>query len=344
MACKLAITSMSLGRAWVHELPTKFAEAHKHGIQGIELFYEDLEYLAKSLPGGASEKNLHTAAHEVRYLCDQYSLAIICLQPFMLDEGLFDRTEHKARIEKLHLWLELARILRTDLIAIASSYLPVERLSSDIKLIISDLQEVADLGAQRCPPVRFTYESLAWGTRVDTWEVCWDIVRRVNRPNFGICLDTFNIAGRVYADPTSDTGMTPTAEMDIENSIQRLINTVDVTKIFYVQVVDAEKLKRPLLQEHEFYDPSQPPRMSWSRNCRLFYGEASLGAYLPIRRIVRAVLGDLGFRGWVSMELFNRDMACSDPTVPADHARRAFEAWNKIVEDCSLNRIRDARL
>ncbi|KAF2236526.1 xylose isomerase-like protein [Viridothelium virens] len=344
MACRPAITSMSLGRAWAHELPTKFAEANRYGIQGIELFYEDLEHLAKSLPGGASEENLHTAAQEVRFLCDQYSLAIICLQPFMLDEGLVDRIEHKARIKKLHLWLELARILRTDLIAIASSYLPVERISSDINLIISDLQEVADLGAQRCPPVRFTYESLAWGTRVDTWEVCWDIVRRVNRPNFGICLDTFNIAGRVYADPTADTGMTTTAETDIESSIERLIHTVDVSKIFYVQVVDAEKLKEPLLQEHEFYNSSQPPRMSWSRNCRLFYGEDSLGAYLPIQRLVRAIFQDLGFRGWVSMELFNRDMASSDPTVPADHARRAFKAWNKIVEDCNLKHIRDAQL
>ena len=335
---------MSLGRAWVHGLPTKLAEAHKHGIKGIELFYEDLEYLAKELAGGASEASLHVAANVIRSLCDKYSLTVVCLQPLMLDEGLEDRDEHALRIEKVQLWFRLARVLRTDLIAIASSYLPAESLSSDINLIVSDLQQVADLGAQRSPPVRFTYESLAWGTRVDTWEACWDIVRRVNRLNFGICLDTFNIAGRIYADPTSTTGKRPMADADMKASLERLAHLVDVSKVFYVQIVDCEKLREPLVRGHELYVPEQPSRMSWSRNCRLFYGEESLGAYLPVKEIVRVIFEELSFRGWVSMELFNRDMACSDPMVPATHARRAMTAWHKIVEDCKLSRNREARL
>ena len=344
LACKPAITSMSLGRAWVHDLPTKLAKAHEYGIQGIELFFEDLEYFAGQLPGGDFKNSIRIAAHEVRSLCKKLSLTVVCLQPFMLDEGLYNRDEHAARISKLHLWFELAQILETDLIAIASSYLPAELLSPDVDLIVSDLQEVADLGLQHDRPVRFTFESLAWGTRVDTWEACWDIVRRVDRPNFGICLDTFNIAGRIYADPTSITGKTPTAEADMRASLDRLVNSVDVSKVFYVQVVDAERLKEPLLPGHEFYVPEQPPRMSWSRNCRLFYGEESLGAYLPVIELVRAMLCDLGFEGWVSMELFNRDTACTDPSIPAEHARRAMIGWNKIVKDCAASTRQVARL
>ncbi|KAI9703427.1 MAG: hypothetical protein M1820_005899 [Bogoriella megaspora] len=344
MACKPAISSMSLGRAWVHDLQPKLEEAAAHGIQGIELWYEDLEYSTRSLTGNASRASLLAAAEEVRSLCNKYSLVIICLQPFMLDEGLNDREEHLARIAKLHLWFDLAEKLGTDLIAIASSFLPTEYLSTDVATIITDLQEVADLGLQRSPAIRFTYESLAWGTRVNTWEVCWNIVRCVNRPNFGICLDTFNIAGRVFADPTSITGKTPTAEMDMALSVQHLIAEIDVSKVFYIQVVDAEKLDEPLVEGHHFYHPDQPPRMSWSRNCRLFYGEENLGAYLPVKNILQAIIGSLEYKGWVSMELFNRSMAGADPLVPSIHARRAAIAWEKIMKDCKLNRTRDVRL
>lgn len=114
-----------------------------------------------------------------------------------------------------------------------------------------------------------------------------------------------------------------------------MIRTVDVKKIFYVEVVDAERLLEPLGPDHEFFDPSMPPRMNWSRNCRLFYGEQDRGAYLPILPIVKALLEKegLGFEGWVSFELFNRSMADPEPSTPQEHARRGGESWKRLVED-----------
>jgi 4-hydroxyphenylpyruvate dioxygenase len=211
---------------------------------------------------------------------------------------------------------------------------------------VADLREVADLGLQQNPPIRFVYESLAWGTRVDTWEACWDAVMRVDRANFGICLDTFNIAGRVYADPAHETGRTEHAEEAIAATIQRLKATIDVRKVFYVQVVDAERLAQPLLEGHEFYNAEQPCRMSWSRNCRLFYGEHNRGAYLPAQAIAHAIFEDLGFEGWVSMEYFNRDMADPEPGMPNQLARRAAASWNTLAKDMNWTRspMDDVRL
>lgn len=40
--------------------------------------------------------------------------------------------------------------------------------------------------------VRIGYEPLAWGTMVDNWEQVWDVVRRVDRKNVGVILDSFN--------------------------------------------------------------------------------------------------------------------------------------------------------
>jgi len=187
--------------------------------------------------------------------------------------------------------------------------------------------------------IDFAYECLCWGTHNDLWEHSWEIVQRVNRKNFGLCLDTFNIAGRIYADPTSPSGTTKNAEEDVKMSMRRMVNTVDVNKIFYVEVVDAERLDEPLLPGHQYYDASQPPRMSWSRNCRLFYGEEDRGAYLPILPIVKALLEKqqgLGFEGWVSFELFNRSMADPDPGTPHEHARRAGESWKKLQRDADF--------
>lgn len=327
---------MSLGRAWVHEFPAKLSQAARYGFQGIELFHEDLEYLAKTYPGGATPENQVLAAHAIRSMCSERGLAIICLQPFLHYEGLKDREAHAQRLEKLQLWFQLATALKTDVIQIPSSFLPHDEITDDVDVIVADLREVADMGARQTPPIKFAYESLAWGTHVDTWEQCWDIVTRVDRPNFGACLDTFNIAGRIFADPASPSGMTANAEADTRASVERLVNTVDVAKVFFVQVVDAERLAEPLVEGHEFYSASQPARMSWSRNCRLFYGEMDRGGYLPVKEITKAFILGLGYDGWVSMELFNRSMADPSSETPQEHARRGMVAWGKIVEDCGL--------
>jgi 4-hydroxyphenylpyruvate dioxygenase len=149
-------------------------------------------------------------------------------------------------------------------------------------------------------------------------------------------MDTFNIAGRVYADPASSTGKTINAVDAIKASIQRMITTIDPQKIFFMQLVDGERLSKPLIKGHEFYVAGQPTRMNWSRNCRLFYGEQALGAYLPVQDIARAILKDLGYQGWVSAELFNRCMAYEDPDVPEKLARRGAMSWKKFVNDLDL--------
>ncbi|OQO10852.1 hypothetical protein B0A48_04153 [Cryoendolithus antarcticus] len=333
MPSRPAICSHSLGRAWVHNLPEKLDAASKYGFD-IELFYEDLLYIAKSLPGGATSANHLAAAHIVRSLCDERAIAIINIQPFMHYEGLRDRQRHVKRIQELKLWMQMAHILGTDTIAIPSSFLGTDEASGDLDLIVSDMQEVADLGAAE--GIHFGYESLAWGTYSDTWERSWEIVRRVDRPNFKLCLDTFNMAARVYANPAAPTRKNPNAEADLAASLQRLVKTVDVRKIAFVQVVDAEYLEEPLVEGHAYYDAAQPARMSWSRNCRLFYGESDRGAYLPVKQILKAILVDLGYRGRISAELFNRSLTESDSSVPEEHARRAGESWKKIEREFGL--------
>jgi 4-hydroxyphenylpyruvate dioxygenase len=335
---------MSLGRCFAgHSLSHKLDMAQKYGYQGIELFHEDLadvaeqQFSQEACPDGPSAAAQLAAAHHIFQMCRSRNLEIVCLQPFMHYDGLVDRSAHALHLKKLELWFLLARALKTDLIQIPSNFLPADQVSPDMDLIVEDLIEVANMGLQQSPPFRFAYESLCWGTRVDTWEKCWDVVRRVDKPNFGMCLDTYNIAGRIYADPTSPDGKNPNAEEVVRQSMARLVTSVDVEKVFYVQVVDAERLAEPLVAGHAFYNADQPPRMSWSRNCRLFYGEKDRGAYLPVKEISKAFFQGLGFKGWVSLELFNRRMSDPDPAVPEELAARGAASWMKLRRDMGLD-------
>jgi 4-hydroxyphenylpyruvate dioxygenase len=76
--------------------------------------------------------------------------------------------------------------------------------------------------------------------------------------------------------------------------------------------------------------------MSWSRNCRLFYGETGHGAYLPVLEVASAIFKDLGFEGWVSLELFNRLMSDPGSWVPETLALRGAISWQKLVNDLNL--------
>jgi 3-dehydroshikimate dehydratase len=337
MLSRLAISTMSLGRCWAgHSFEHKLDMAAKYSYHGIEVWHEDLMDLADRYPDGGATNiaNQLAAAQYLRQLCAARNLHILCLQPFQHYEGLLDRDLHARRVDEMRVWMQLASALGTDLIHIASNVLPQDQVSADMSLHVSDLRELADLGAQQDQTIRLSYEALAWGARVDTWEQSWEIVQAVDRDNFGLCLDTFNIAGRIFADPSSRTGCTPDAEEAVHRSIERLVETVDVSRLFFVQVVDAERLREPLVPGHAFYDASMPARMAWSRNCRLFYGEQT--GYLPVREIATAIFQGLGFEGWVSLELFNRRMSQEDKEVPEELARRGAISWGKLVRDTKL--------
>lgn len=338
MSYQPAIMSASLGRAWLHNLDYKIEQAAKAGFKGIEIFYEDLDYAAREASGSVSPsaEDILNAADHVHEVCQAQGLEVIGLQPFLFYEGLKDREQQSKLIEKMNLWLQIAKRLETDTIQIPANFLPAEQLTDDLDIIAADLRQVADMGAAEDPVVRFAYENLCWSTYIDTWERLWEVVKRVDRPNFGMCLDTFNIAGRVWGDPADATGKTPNADEDLKQSLQRMVAEIDLAKVFYIQVVDAERMESPLVSGHPFHVDGQPARMSWSRNARTFMYENDRGAYLPAEDVAKTIINGLGYKGYVSMELFSRTMAETGKHVPDEHAARGIVAWKKFQQRLQL--------
>ncbi|KAJ5083865.1 hypothetical protein NUU61_008444 [Penicillium alfredii] len=331
---KPAIATVSLGTASLHPITAKIDAASRNGQQGLELFHDDLAELAKALRSQAHRSTTRSdreyerdAAHVIRDLCAERDLRILALQPFRHYEGLIDPNHHKERLDELQHWVELAQILGNSLfILIPSSFLDPSEITGNRDRIVADLAQAADLAF----PVRIAYEALAWGTYINTWEDSWDIVRRANRPNLGICLDTFNIAARLWADPISPTGRLPAkADQDLQASMDRLVREIDPDRVMMIQLADGERVdpRSPFL-----YTPGLPTLLTWSRNARLFPCEEERGGYLPIREVADACLNGLAYTGWVSMEVFSRTTGEDDPQVPSEHAARANRSWHRILE------------
>lgn len=170
-----------------------------------------------------------------------------------------------------------------------------------------------------------------------TWQTGWDIVTRVDRPNFGVVLDSFHIAGYDYADPSVPGTTRPDGGERLHASIEELVHAIPGDRVFYLQVVDGERLEKPITKDSgsPYYVATQPARMSWSRNCRLFPYETERGAFMPIEKVVQAFL-KTGFTGWISFELFNRQMNDTSSGIPQELAQRGFASWETMKQNLQL--------
>lgn len=360
------IASQSLGNPQYHGIHTKIQAAAAAGLGSIEMFYEDIAQLAqrfhhdantlasrfhttpaRTTPGFSyDDEVLLSCASQIRQWCSEttpHSLEIICLQPFMHYEGLLDGALREERMNKLHLWIQIAKCLGTTLVQIPSNFLSEDECTGDRARIVDDLRKVAEIGAAQTPVIRFAYEALCWGTHINTWDAAWDIVKTVDMENFGTCLDTFNIAGRVYADPERTNGKNASGDTDMAMSIRKLRDTFsdpeNLKKVFYVELCDGEQLDAPLDEKHEWYNAEQPARMTWSRNARLFPFETGMGesadqgrmsGYLPVTQIFDALL-DVGYEGFISFEVFSRSLNQEGDGVVGKHQARTARAWQRCT-------------
>lgn len=133
--------------------------------------------------------------------------------------------------------------------------------------------------------LRIAYEALAWGRFVSTYDHSWRIVRAAGHPALGVCLDSFHVLSR-DVDPVA-------------------IRTIPGEKVFFLQLADAPRLRMDVLQ--------------WSRHHRLFPGQ---GAF-DLASFVGHVLAT-GYRGPLSLEVFNDVFRQSDPRAAAVDAMRSL--------------------
>jgi 4-hydroxyphenylpyruvate dioxygenase len=237
------------------------------GFRAVEIFENDLI----AYPG---------SPRDVLRMCSDLDLRIITCQPFRDFEGMpahkrqrtFDRAERK---------FDLLQELGTDLLFVCSSLAP--DAEAGIDRLAADFAELGERAAAR--GMRVGFEALAWGLHTWDYRDVWEIVRRANRANVGIVLDTFHIQAR-----------------DLDLSV---IRTIPADRIFLVQVADAPKLQMDYL--------------SWSRHWRCMPGQGDfdLVGFMT-------ALEATGYRGHLSLEIFNDRFRAGSPRAVALDGHRSL--------------------
>ncbi|HUI17703.1 MAG TPA: TIM barrel protein [Alphaproteobacteria bacterium] len=229
-------------------LETKLMAAAKAGFRAVEIFENDLTFFSGT-------------ARDAGAMAADLGLEIVALQPLRDFEAMpepmrarnFERAERK---------LELMEALGTRLLCLCSNVSP--EAIDDPDRAAEDLARLAERAMAR--GFRIGYEALAWGTHVKDWMAAWEIVRRADRANLGVVLDSFHIC--VRGNPLAG------------------IAAIPGDRIALVQLADAPAI---------VMDP-----LSLSRHHRCFPGEGDLPLTAYLDAVVRS-----GYRGPVSLEVFN---------------------------------------
>ncbi|KAI4865196.1 xylose isomerase-like protein [Hypoxylon rubiginosum] len=295
----------SIGHKESHTLPLKLKAIADAGFDAIELSMPDILAYGKMLngqePNPKDYDTLVEIGKSVRVQAEEHNLKILMLQPFANFEGWpKGSSERKDAFQRAEGWMRIMEAVGTDMLQVGSS--DALGISSSFDDLASDLAELADL----CAPkgLRIAYENWCWATHAPSWRDVWRIVEKANRPNLGMCLDTFQSGGGEWADPTTKSGLVEGLSRDElearwKQSLAELSRVVPPEKIYLLQISDAYKMEPPL--EAKTNDEGLRSRGQWSHDYRTLPYD---GGYLPVQGFLKAVLGT-GFRSWLSIEVFD---------------------------------------
>ncbi|GAA6049865.1 hypothetical protein JCM3770_004221 [Rhodotorula araucariae] len=285
---------------------------------------------AKTLTGFSDPRDaLREAARQTNRRARALGLVCVVLDAFEGYEGLVDRARHDELVNEFAFWVELCGILGIEQIQIPASFVPADKATRDVELVVADLRELADIGLSVSPPVKIAYEPLGWSTHIKTWEQALDVCHRVGRLNIGLCLDTFHIASLLWGSPETVGGLREGGDVALKESLDRL-RKISPSGILVYQLSDGTLLDPPM-PESQFTEPDIPHLFAWSMHGRPFPGEG----YFPVVEISEAIFAT-GFRGFTVMETFEDDAFSPRNTLLAERANRAVGSWVRLSKELGL--------
>ncbi|MBI3122580.1 MAG: TIM barrel protein, partial [candidate division NC10 bacterium] len=156
-------------------LPEQIAATTAAGFAGIGIWAKDVQ----ECPGGAA------AAHR---LIRERGLAVpefLVLREF---QGVTPERRAQAFAEA-EVPFGLMRGIGTDTLLACGTTAP--GTDRDLDAAAQDLRDLGDLAGRH--GMRIAYEFLAWAAWIKDIATAWEVVRRADRENVGLILDTFHI-------------------------------------------------------------------------------------------------------------------------------------------------------
>ena len=237
------------------------------GFDGIEIMDSDLTAADES-------------PEEIRALCARLGLTIDLFQPLRDVESVADDV-FADNLRRARAKFDVMQRLGATMILLCSNVGTATEPDPDVA--VTQLGALADAAAEY--GISIAYESLAWGRYVSDYRDAWRLVKRADRPNLGVCLDSFHVLSRGH-DPAG-------------------IAEIDAEKLFFLQLADAPAMDLDVL--------------TWSRHHRLFPGEGDFDLTDFLSHVLRA-----GYAGPLSLEVFNDTFRQTDVTRTAAHAIRSL--------------------
>ncbi|KAH6968172.1 xylose isomerase-like protein [Fusarium avenaceum] len=327
----ISFASCSIPMKIKASLPEKLRAMQKSGFDGIELSMSDIisysELINGSQPMEDDYDTIADVAKQIKALTDELGLKIMMLQPFANFEG-WKKGEHdkerKQAFDKARGWIKVMEAAGITLLQVGSS--DSEGIASSFDDLAADLAELADMLAEK--GFSIAYENWCWATHAPTWKTVWEIVQKANRPNIGLCLDTFQTAGLEWADPMKADGLAEATsheerETRWKKSLEDLATTIPGDKIYLLQISDGYKMDPPIEDKKD--ESGSRPRCRWSHDYRPLPYD---GGYLPVKDMLHAVL-KTGFRSWLSVEVF--DGTKEEDTDMNAYTQEAVESLKKLL-------------
>lgn len=323
----------SIGTQKEHNLPARLQTISHAGFEAIELSMPDLLSFASELQGSdvgpKDYDGLCKVGAQVKKLCLEHKLKILMLQPFANFEGWPEgSSEREDAFERARGWMRIMEAVGTDMLQVGSSDSP--GITTDTDYLASDLAQLADMLAAK--GFRICYENWCWSCHSPDWKDVWNIVRKANRPNIGLCLDTFQSGGGEFADPTTESGLREDMSRDVleerwRKSLADLASTIPPERIYLLQISDAYKMTPPIDNKPD--ESGLRPRGQWSHDYRPMPYD---GGYLPVVDFTKAVLAT-GFRGYLSMEIFDGQEKTKHGADMREFSEKAMASIKRLLKE-----------
>ncbi|WVF67203.1 hypothetical protein IAT40_001951 [Kwoniella sp. CBS 6097] len=362
----LGYATPCLGLNPAHKLEDKFKAMMENGFDTVELGFGNYVAWVRSkadLPPSTCPEGwkvddepdpsddeiwsaLFNHADALKSLAEHYGLKLGMMQPLNQFDGWpagHKRGEWSRR--KAALWLKLCSALGVGYLQVGAN--DQSDADADDDKTAEDMAWLADQAAKQANPVIIAYEPWCFSPNHPTWEKCYEVVKKANRANLGLCLDTAQMAlSPDYGyDPTSSTAPSEQTFQDLLNRI-RAIPKEDIA---YFEISDVLAPSPPLLggskydEWHKKQGEGNPTRSSWVLCARVvpYVGrgagndvrdERDLGV-ARVAEVAKAVF-DTGFRGPIVWEPFEALlMEKEDQSVPATFAKAGKISKEKLYAE-----------
>jgi len=229
-------------------LPDRLAAVAAAGFDGVEIFEPNLQAF-------------HRSAHDIRECAAGLGLAIELYQPLRDFEGVAD-SQMGANLARAERAFDTMEALGTALMLVCSNT-QADVIDDDARAA-DQLAALAECASRR--NLRIGYEALAWGTKVNTFDRAWEIVKRAGHPGLSLIVDSFHTLIRPE-DWSS-------------------LRQIPGERIAFVQLGDAPRVTA---------DP-----LTIRRNYSRWPGQGELGVPAFLHEVLAT-----GYGGTISIEIFN---------------------------------------